>query len=103
MDMGMEPYVIASALVGVVAQRLVRRLCVSCRRQYTPEADTLRALNIADADAAQFVFYRAVGCEECNQRVSRAHRAGKVMRSDKVASHRAAAAGRGPRAAVAAG
>jgi type IV pilus assembly protein PilB len=66
MDMSIEPYVIASALVGVVAQRLVRRLCVVCRRQHTPESDTLRALNIADADAAQFVFYRAVGCEECN-------------------------------------
>jgi type II secretory ATPase GspE/PulE/Tfp pilus assembly ATPase PilB-like protein len=65
-DMGMEPYVIASALVGVVAQRLVRRLCTSCRRQYTPDADTLRTLNISETDAAQFVFYRAVGCEECN-------------------------------------
>ena len=65
-DMGLEPYVIGSALVGVVAQRLVRRLCAQCRRQYTPEADTLRALNLTEADAAQFVFYRAVGCEECN-------------------------------------
>jgi len=65
-DMGMEPYVIGSALVGVVAQRLVRRLCLACRRQYTPEADTLRALNITEGDAVQFVFYRAVGCEECN-------------------------------------
>ncbi len=66
MDMGMEPYVIASALVGVVAQRLVRRLCTSCRRQYTPEGETLRALNIPEADASQFVFYKAIGCEECN-------------------------------------
>jgi type IV pilus assembly protein PilB len=66
MDMGMEPYVIASALVGVIAQRLVRRLCLSCRRQYTPEADTLRALNMSEADASRFVFYRAIGCEECN-------------------------------------
>jgi type IV pilus assembly protein PilB len=66
MDMGMEPYVIASALIGVVAQRLVRRLCTSCRRQYTPEGETLRALNITEADAAQFVFYRAMGCEDCN-------------------------------------
>ena len=65
-DMSLEPYVIASALVGVVAQRLVRRLCLSCRRQYTPESETLRALNISEADAAHFVFYRAVGCEECN-------------------------------------
>jgi type II secretory ATPase GspE/PulE/Tfp pilus assembly ATPase PilB-like protein len=66
MDMGLEPYVIGSALIGVIAQRLVRRLCMSCRRQYTPEAETLRALSIADGDAAKFVFYRAVGCEECN-------------------------------------
>ncbi|HVZ20261.1 MAG TPA: ATPase, T2SS/T4P/T4SS family, partial [Vicinamibacterales bacterium] len=66
MDMNLEPYVIASALVGVVAQRLVRRLCVACRRQYTPEPETLRALNMSESDAARFVFYRAVGCEECN-------------------------------------
>ncbi len=66
MDMGMEPYVIGSALVGVVAQRLVRRLCVSCRRQYTPEGETLRLLNITEADAGKFVFYKATGCEECN-------------------------------------
>jgi hypothetical protein len=50
----------------VIAQRLVRRLCPQCRRQYTPEADTLRALNLSEADAAPLVFYRAVGCEECN-------------------------------------
>jgi type IV pilus assembly protein PilB len=66
MDMNLEPYVIASALIGVVAQRLVRRLCHNCRRQYTPEADTLRSLNMSESDAAHFVFYRAVGCEDCN-------------------------------------
>jgi type IV pilus assembly protein PilB len=65
-DMGIEPYVIGSALVGVVAQRLVRRLCHSCRRQYTPEGDTLRALNMTEAEAGQFVFYRAGGCEDCH-------------------------------------
>jgi hypothetical protein len=65
-DMKVEPYVIASALLGVVAQRLVRRLCNSCRRQYTPDSETLRALNINESDAARHIFYRAVGCEECN-------------------------------------
>jgi type IV pilus assembly protein PilB len=65
-DMDLEPYVIASALIGVVAQRLVRRLCLHCRRQYTPEPDTLRALNMSEATAAQFAFYKAVGCEDCN-------------------------------------
>jgi type IV pilus assembly protein PilB len=66
MDIGAEPYVIASALVGVVAQRLVRRLCVHCRRQYTPPADVLRALNMSDADAASIPFYKSVGCDQCN-------------------------------------
>ncbi|MBE3076803.1 MAG: Flp pilus assembly complex ATPase component TadA [Actinobacteria bacterium] len=86
MDMGLEPYVIGSALVGVVAQRLVRRLCPQCRRQYTPEAETLRALNLSEADATQFVFYRAVGCEECNHTGYRGRTAlYEVMRvSDKV-------------------
>ena len=65
-DIGAESYVIASALVGVVAQRLVRRLCVHCRRQYTPPADTLRALNISDPDAAAIPFYKSVGCDQCD-------------------------------------
>ena len=66
MDIGAEPYVIASALVGVVAQRLVRRLCVHCRRQYTPPADVLRSLNMSDTDAAAIPFYKSVGCDQCN-------------------------------------
>jgi type II secretory ATPase GspE/PulE/Tfp pilus assembly ATPase PilB-like protein len=66
MDLGAESYVIASALVGVIAQRLVRRLCVHCRRQYTPPAEVLRSLNIAEADAAAIPFYKAVGCDQCN-------------------------------------
>jgi type IV pilus assembly protein PilB len=65
-DLGAEPYVIASSLVGVVAQRLVRRLCGNCRRQFTPPADTLRALNISETDAASIPFYKAVGCDQCN-------------------------------------
>jgi len=65
-DIGVEPYVIASATIGVVAQRLVRRLCSACRRQYTPTSDTLRALNITDEDAAAIPFYRPVGCEACH-------------------------------------
>src|SRR5262249_17604561 len=65
-DIGAEPFVIASALVGVVAQRLVRRLCVHCRRQYTPPADVLRSLNVSDSDAASIPFYKAIGRDQCN-------------------------------------
>jgi type IV pilus assembly protein PilB len=66
-DIGIEPYVTASGLIGVIAQRLVRRLCEHCKRHYTPEADTLRAMNISDEEAATLTFYRAVGCDYCNQ------------------------------------
>jgi type IV pilus assembly protein PilB len=66
MDIGTESYVIAGALIGVVAQRLVRRLCVHCRRQYTPPPDTLRALNMSEGDAATIPFYKSVGCDHCN-------------------------------------
>ena len=66
-DIGVESYVIASATIGVVAQRLVRRLCSQCRRQYTPPPDILRALNITEADAANIPFYSPVGCDACNQ------------------------------------
>src|SRR5580765_5887304 len=66
MDIGTEPYVIAGALIGVVAQRLVRRLCGNCRRQFTPPSETLRALNISDADAAAIPFYKSVGCDQCS-------------------------------------
>ena len=65
-DIGIEPYVSASALIGVIAQRLLRRLCTECRRPYTPEPDTLRALNVSEADATTLTFYRAVGCDHCN-------------------------------------
>jgi type IV pilus assembly protein PilB len=65
-DIGIEPYVIASATVGVIAQRLVRRLCTHCRRPYTPDVDVLRAMNISEVDAATLPFYKAVGCEQCN-------------------------------------
>ncbi len=66
-DIGVEPFIIASATLGVVAQRLVRRLCSACRRQYTPNSETLRALNISEADAANIPFYRPVGCDACHQ------------------------------------
>jgi type IV pilus assembly protein PilB len=65
-DIGIEPYVSASGLIGVVAQRLVRRLCSDCRRPYTPEPETLRAMGVSAADAGAQTFYRADGCDKCN-------------------------------------
>jgi type IV pilus assembly protein PilB len=65
-DIGIEPYVGASALIGVIAQRLMRRLCMNCRRPYTPDGETLRAMSVSDTEAGALTFYRAVGCEQCN-------------------------------------
>ncbi len=56
---------ISSVLVGVVAQRLVRRLCSSCRRPYTPTGDALHVLNISEDDAPA-TFYESVGCDQCS-------------------------------------
>jgi hypothetical protein len=65
-DIGIEPYVSAAALIGVIAQRLMRRLCMHCRRPYTPDPETLRAMSITETEAGQITFYRAVGCDQCN-------------------------------------
>ena len=65
-DIGIEPYVSATALIGVVAQRLMRRLCTHCRRPYTPDAEALRGMSVPEAEAATITFYRAVGCDHCH-------------------------------------
>jgi type II secretory ATPase GspE/PulE/Tfp pilus assembly ATPase PilB-like protein/RNA polymerase subunit RPABC4/transcription elongation factor Spt4 len=65
-DLGIEPYASASALVGIIAQRLVRRLCMICRLPYVPDAETLRALAIADHEAEGITLYRPAGCDHCH-------------------------------------
>jgi type IV pilus assembly protein PilB len=65
-DLGIEPYVSASALVGIIAQRLVRRLCMICRLPYVPDAEMLRALAIADHEAEGITVYRPAGCDHCH-------------------------------------
>jgi type II secretory ATPase GspE/PulE/Tfp pilus assembly ATPase PilB-like protein/ActR/RegA family two-component response regulator len=62
-DMGMEPYKIASALRGVVAQRLMRRLCLACRRPATQPVPERAARYIP----AGITLYEGVGCSECSQ------------------------------------
>lgn len=64
-DMGIEPFLVASTIVTVIAQRLVRRLCDSCKQKYIPEAAELKLLNITPEQAKKITFYRAVGCAQC--------------------------------------
>ncbi|UCE89619.1 MAG: Flp pilus assembly complex ATPase component TadA, partial [Pseudomonadota bacterium] len=62
-DMGVEPFLLSSTLIGVLAQRLVRVLCDECKRPYTPDEATCELLGIP-ADNPP-VMYEAVGCEAC--------------------------------------
>jgi general secretion pathway protein E len=60
-DMGAEPFLIASSLLGVLAQRLVRTICPSCREAFIPDPSTMSELNLAGDQ----VLYRGKGCVKC--------------------------------------
>ena len=62
-DIGVEPYLISTALKGVISQRLVRRICPNCKTAYTPTQDELDDLKIKDADGLK--FYKGTGCPNC--------------------------------------
>ncbi len=64
-DIGIPPYLIASSVVGIVAQRLVRTICEDCREEYLPAQDSLARLNL-DQNDLPFKFYRGAGCPNCN-------------------------------------
>jgi general secretion pathway protein E len=63
-DMGVEPFLLSSSLIGVLAQRLVRRLCEHCREPYPADAGECEALGVAASPPP--TLYRAAGCERCN-------------------------------------
>lgn len=65
-DMGVEPYLIASTVEGVLAQRLVRRVCPDCRETYEPEAALLREMGIDHAALGGRPFHRGRGCAACH-------------------------------------
>lgn len=66
LDIGILPDVLAGNIIGVMGQRLVRRLCPHCKTAYTPAADERRLLG-ADADDDR-LLYRPVGCSQCEER-----------------------------------
>lgn len=63
-DMGIEPYLIASSLIGIVAQRLVRRICSDCKESYTPTDQEKIVLESHGLDVQ--VLHRGKGCGNCN-------------------------------------
>jgi type II secretory ATPase GspE/PulE/Tfp pilus assembly ATPase PilB-like protein len=64
LDIGVEPYVTAATVTAVLAQRLVRRLCIYCRERYTPTPVELRELGIEQTDC---YLFRAQGCPHCDR------------------------------------
>ena len=65
-NMGVEPYLIASAVNGIVAQRLLRRLCDKCKVPYTPENEDLARLGLDKSSIENIRFYKGKGCDLCN-------------------------------------
>jgi len=63
-DMGVEPFLLSSSLLGILAQRLVRTLCPDCREPHLPDEEEQSLLGISAAESKP--IYRAVGCPECN-------------------------------------
>jgi len=61
-DMGLEPFMVSSALIGVVSQRLVRRICTNCRREYEPDEIESDMLHLKPGQK----LYEGAGCTECN-------------------------------------
>ncbi len=66
-DMGVEPFLIASSLEGVLGQRLVRKICTGCRTPYEPSEAILRQIGLSVHDLGDKNFYYGTGCAECNQ------------------------------------
>lgn len=65
-DIGTKPYLIAATLEAVISQRLVRKICTSCKEEYEPPEDSLMELKLTNADIKGKRFFRGKGCNNCN-------------------------------------
>lgn len=64
LEMGAAPYLVASSVIGVLAQRLVRVICPVCKHRYTPQREAIEQLKYLD-DWQEMTFYRGAGCAQC--------------------------------------
>jgi type IV pilus assembly protein PilB len=65
-DMGIEPFLVASSVNLILAQRLVRRICQNCKRQVEPHPEVLRELELSPEEAKEFPWLEGSGCVDCN-------------------------------------
>ncbi|MGD1042424.1 MAG: ATPase, T2SS/T4P/T4SS family [Sedimentisphaerales bacterium] len=66
LDLGVEPYLVSSSLIAIMAQRLLRRVCPDCKKEYKPSTRELRELGLGDLPS-QTQFYIGAGCDKCFQ------------------------------------
>jgi len=66
LDLGVEPFLVTATLEGIIAQRLVRKICLNCKEEYTPSEDELMELELRPEDAAGKRFFYGKGCPNCN-------------------------------------
>lgn len=62
-EMDVEPFLISSSTIGIIAQRLLRRICTNCKQEYIPDEQTMKFLGIENRKGS---FYKGKGCEKCN-------------------------------------
>ncbi len=63
-EMDIEPFLISSSIIGIIAQRLLRRICSNCKEQYEPDMEMLKFLGVENFPNK--TYYRSKGCEKCN-------------------------------------
>jgi type IV pilus assembly protein PilB len=66
LDLGLEPFLVTATIEGIVAQRLVRKICLSCKTEFTPPEELLMELSLRSADVAGKRFFYGKGCPNCN-------------------------------------
>jgi type IV pilus assembly protein PilB len=66
LDLGLEPFLLTATIEGIVAQRLVRKICANCKSEYQPSEEQLMELELHPEDVAGKKFYYGRGCENCN-------------------------------------
>jgi type IV pilus assembly protein PilB len=66
LDLGLEPFLLTATLEGIIAQRLVRRICLRCKEEFYPTEEQLMELQLTPEDVEGRKFYRGAGCEYCN-------------------------------------